>query len=82
MRRLDEWAGTHYVPYYLRAVVHAAVGDMDTAVHLLRQAVDTREVIVFAFRHLPEMAPLLKDPRAVKIFEQADGIRRSSSARP
>jgi hypothetical protein len=82
MRRLDEHARTHYVPYYLRAAVHAALGDMDTAVQLLQQAVDTREGIVFAFRQLPEMAPLFKDPRAVKVYEQADAIRKSSSESP
>ena len=52
---------------------------MDTAVQLLQQAVDTREVIVFAFRQLPEMAPLLKDSRGLKIYEQADAIRKSAS---
>ena len=82
MHRLDEHARTHYVPYYLRAPVHAALGDMDTAVQLLRQAVDTREVIVFAFRQTPEMSSLLKDPRALTIYEQADAIRTTSSQRP
>jgi len=82
MQRLDEDARTRYVPYYLRAAVHAALGEMDTAVRLLQQAVDTREVIVFAFRETPEMAPLLKDPRALKIYEQADAIRKRSSQKP
>ena len=79
MRRLDEHARTHYVPYYLRASVHAALGDVETAIQLLQQAVDTREGIVFAFRQLPEMATLLKDPRALKIYEQADAIRTLAS---
>ena len=89
MHRLDEHARTHYVPYYLRATVHAALGDTDTAVQLLQQAVDmlqqavdTREVIVFAFRQTPEMSSLLKDPRALKIYEQADAIRKTSSQTP
>jgi tetratricopeptide (TPR) repeat protein len=82
MRRLDEHARTHYVPYYLRAAVHAAVGDRDTAVQLLQQSVDTREVIVLIFRRLPEMAPLLEDPRGLKIFEQADAIRKPDDAAP
>jgi TolB-like protein/tetratricopeptide (TPR) repeat protein len=82
MQRLDQHAVTHYVPYYLRTAVHAVLGDMDTAVQLLQQAVDTREVIVFAFRQTPEMSSLLKDPRALKIYEQADAIRKTSSQKP
>jgi len=81
MRRLDERARTNYVPLYLRAAVHAALGDLDTAVQLLQQSLDTREVIVLVFRQLPDMAPLLKDPRAVKIYEQADAIRKAASER-
>jgi len=49
---------------------------------MLQQAVNTREVIVFAFRQTPEMSPLLKDPRALKIYEQADAIRKASSQKP
>src|SRR5262249_42416620 len=45
MHRLDEHARTQYAPYYLRASVHAALDDMDTAIQLLQHAVDTREVI-------------------------------------
>ena len=76
MRRLDERARTHYVPYYLRAAVHAALGDMDEAVVLLQRAVDTREVFVHSFRRLPEMAPLRHDARAQRIFAQADALRK------
>jgi TolB-like protein/tetratricopeptide (TPR) repeat protein len=76
MRRLDERARTHYVPYLLRAAVHAGLGDMNEAVTLLQRAVDTREVFVHSFRLLPEMAPLLHDARAQRIFAQADALRK------
>ena len=77
MRRLDERARTQYVPYYMRAVVHAAIGDLDEALALLQRSVDTREVIIFSFRGLPEMRPLLEDPRAQRILAQADAIRKT-----
>ena len=75
MRLMDERAKAQYVPFVTRAIVHAALGDLDTAVALLQQAVDHREGFIFMLRPLPEMAPLVKDPRAQRIIEQADAMR-------
>ena len=33
-------------------------------------------VVMIVLRELPEMAPLLKDPRARRIVEQADSMRK------
>ena len=74
MRRLDQLATTQYVPFVTRAEVHAALGDRDTAVDLLRQGIDRREAYIFALRRLPEFAPLLEDPRAQRVIEEARAI--------
>jgi serine/threonine protein kinase len=76
MRRMDERARTQYVPFITRAEVHAALGDLDTSVALLQQALDRRESFMFVLRELPEMAPLLMNPRAQRIVEQADALRK------
>jgi tetratricopeptide (TPR) repeat protein len=75
LRRMEERSRTRYVPCFMRAVLHAAFGDLDRAVALLQQAVDDRETFVFWLRSLPEAAPLAADPRAQRIFEHIDAIR-------
>jgi tetratricopeptide (TPR) repeat protein len=75
MRRMDERAKTHYVPFFTRAGLHAALGDMDTAVSLLQLSVDHRESVMLMIRSVSELAPLLKDPRAKRIFDQVDALR-------
>jgi TolB-like protein/tetratricopeptide (TPR) repeat protein len=75
MRSMDERARTQYVPFITRAEVHAALGDLDTSVALLQQALDRRESFMFVLRELPEMTPLLKDSRARRIVERADAMR-------
>ena len=80
MRQLDERAKAQYVPFVTRAMVHAALGDPDTAVALLQQGIDKRESYIFALRSLPEMATLLKDPRARRLIEQADAMRKANDA--
>ena len=77
LRRMDERAKTHYVPPSMRAVVHAALRDQDTAVALLQQAFDQRDSYMFAMRRLPEMKPLLADSRAQQILERADAMRKA-----
>jgi TolB-like protein/tetratricopeptide (TPR) repeat protein len=77
LRRMDERARTQYVSPSMRAVVHAALGDRDTAVALLQQAFDQRDSYMFAMRHLPEMAPLIVDPRVQKILARADAMRKA-----
>jgi TolB-like protein len=76
MRQLDERARAQYVPFVTRAMVHAALGDPDTAVALLQQGIDKRESYIFALRSLPEMGALLKDPRARHLIERADAMRK------
>ena len=77
LRRMDERARTHYVPPSMRAVVHAALGHRDRAVALLQQAFDQRDSYMFALRTLPEMKPLLADPRAQRILDRADAMRKA-----
>ena len=72
MRQLDERARERYVPYVTRAIVHAAVGDKDEALALLQQGIDKKENFIYLFRKLPEMAPLIKDPRALSLIDQHD----------
>jgi eukaryotic-like serine/threonine-protein kinase len=76
MHAMDELAKTRYVPYFMRATVHAALGDMDTAVTLLRDAVGHQEGIFLATHSLPEMAPLARDPRVRDLFEKAAAATR------
>ena len=76
LRRMDDRARTQYVPFITRAALHAAVGDVDVSVALLQQALERRESFMFALRQLPEMAPLLRDPRAQRIVERADAMRK------
>jgi len=77
MRQLDERAKTRYVPYFMRAIVHATLGDLDAAVTFLQQGIDHRETILLAMRALPELAPLRADPRAQRIFAELDAKRKS-----
>ena len=77
MRRMDERARTNYVPYVARAMVHATLGDLDVAVKLFEQAVEKRETLLFGFKNLPPMAPLLADSRARRILEQAEAMRKT-----
>jgi tetratricopeptide (TPR) repeat protein len=76
MRDLDDLAAKRYVPFYMRAAVHSALGDADTAVALFGQAMDKREGIFLAVHALPEMAALAKDPRTRRYFEQAEAFKR------
>jgi tetratricopeptide (TPR) repeat protein len=77
MRSMDERARSHYVPFFARALLHAAMGDMDTGVALLQKAVDGREQMFLALRLQPEMAPLVKDPRARRILDEVETLRKS-----
>ena len=76
IRELDALANTRYVPFYMRAAVHAAIGDMDQAVALLGEAIEKREGIFLAVHALPEMASLAKDPRTTSYFERAEAFER------
>lgn len=69
MRRLDDYAKTHYVLFMGRAIVHATLGDMDGALALLNEAVGHSESLVVMLAPLPEAAPLMRDPRARKIID-------------
>jgi eukaryotic-like serine/threonine-protein kinase len=80
MRSMDERARSHYVPFFARAVLHAAMGDIDTGVALLQKAVDGREQMFLALRHHPEMAPLVKDPRARHILDEVEALRKSNGS--
>jgi tetratricopeptide (TPR) repeat protein len=75
MRRLDEHARVRYVPFVTRAIVHAAAGNRDEALAPLQQGIDRKENFIFALRALPEMAPLVKDPSALRIIDQYDPRR-------
>jgi hypothetical protein len=66
------------VPFFARAVLHAAMGDMDAAVELLKKSVDGREQMFLALRQQPEMAPLVKDPRARRILDEVEALRKSN----
>jgi serine/threonine-protein kinase len=78
MRSMDERARSHYVPFFARALLHAAMGDPDTGVELLQKAVDGREQMFLALRNQPEMAPLVKDPRARAILGRVEEMRHSN----
>jgi len=76
MRRMDEQAGTRYVPSIFRAIVHADLGDVDGAVTLLEQAVDSREGFMLALRDKPDMRALVTDPRTRRILDRVDALRK------
>ena len=77
LNEMEERARTRYVPYFMRAMVHAALGELDEAVVLLEQAVVKREGLVLLIRSLPEVAPLAQDPRGKRILEQVDAMRKA-----
>ena len=74
MRRIDERAAKQYVSPGLRAVVHGALGDIDGGVALLQEAIDRRDVYLFAARAMAELDPLLKDARGRRIIQQVDAV--------
>lgn len=69
LRRLDEWARTHYVSLMMRAEVHASLGEMDSAVTLLQHSLDTRESMFVMGRSMPELAPILDDQRVKRLLD-------------
>jgi tetratricopeptide (TPR) repeat protein len=75
MRKLDERAATQYVAPSMRAPVHAALGDQETAIALLEEAFRIKDLYLIFSRQLREMAPLRNDPRGKRIFERVDAIR-------
>jgi serine/threonine-protein kinase len=79
LRRLDERARMHYVPYYMRAVLHAALGDRDEAAALMQQAIDHREGLMMQAVSLPEAAPLAADPRGRRIFDKIEALWRPAT---
>lgn len=76
MSAMDDLAKTRYVPFFMRAALHAALGNLDAAVPLLREAVNKQEGMFLAVHALPEMAPLAKDPRVRDLFEKAEASTR------
>jgi len=70
LRRLDDRARTSYVPLIMLAAVHANLGDMDAAIALLQRSLDTRESIFAYGRRIPELAPMLGDPRVQRLLDQ------------
>ncbi len=72
MRALDEQVNTRYVPAFMRAAVHAAAGDIDGAVPLVKEAVKSREGHFLGSSVLPEFAALANDPRLRDEFELAN----------
>jgi len=78
MRRLDEHAARQYVPPSIRASVHAALGDTETAISLLEEAFRIKDL--YLIQQLREFAPLRSDPRAKAILERVDAIRDGLNA--
>jgi len=76
MRRMDEQARTRYVPSIFRAIVHGDLGDIDGAVPLLEQAIDSREGFMLALRDKPDMRPLVIDPRTRRVLDRVDALRK------
>jgi len=76
MRDMDARASRQYVPLCARAAVHEVMGDHETAVDLVRQSVDARELHVMYVRVLVEMKPLIQDPRVRKLLDEVDAKRK------
>jgi tetratricopeptide (TPR) repeat protein len=75
LARMEELARTKYVPFILRAIVYANLGELGKAAELLQQGVDRRETVMLAFKSHPEMEPLQKDPRTRQILQRVDAMR-------
>jgi len=74
MRRIDEHAARHYMSPGMRAVVHAALGDIDGGVALLEEALDRNDVYLLAARPLAELAALEADPRGRRVMERVEAV--------
>jgi len=74
LERMEDLAQRQYVPYWSRAVLHAALGDLDRGVERLQQAIDRRELFVQKFPWLPEADPLRADPRGRRLLEDVKAI--------
>ncbi len=78
MKKVDDYAAKHYISPAMRAVVHGALGDRETAVALLQVAFDKKDLYLLAARPMPELESLLSDPRARSIIGQVDAMGRTN----
>ena len=74
---VSQRASQTYVQPIWIAVIHAALGDKEGAIALLQEAFEKSDLYLIVSRTLREMAPLLADPRARRIFDQVDALRRT-----
>jgi tetratricopeptide (TPR) repeat protein len=70
LKDLDAMSGQRYVSAYHCAVVHAALGDRDTAIDDLERAFDERSSWLVYVNVSPLLKPLRSEPRFIALLER------------
>jgi len=61
------------------AAVHVNLGDLNAAIALLQRSLDTRESTFVYGRRIPELAPMLGDPRVQRLLDQVKPLEPTQS---